>query len=154
MSFLDSGTCDVCLCGLSRPAGYLLTTTEVVSAPGYWRSYYELHKQELVELQVHSYEEFCRAQPVFRTVFGIAAMDTPWLVCDRCILLFGVDHTRARDYAARWWRSRKWWRFRWTFRPPSSGAADISAINMGDGKRWRTGEDYLRSLEGGGNSAA
>ncbi len=117
--------CDVCNGNVTSPNGYLLTTTQVVGTPGYWRRYFQMHRHELASYGVTSYEAFCR-HPVLASSCGSAlcAQRTPWLVCDGCIALFAVPRETARRYAEQWWNSGQ------TLRPPGTGAAPASAIRL------------------------
>lgn len=139
--------CDICLQEVKSPDGYLLTTKEVVCAPEYWRIYYNLHKEECIPLGISDYEQFCRAQPVIRTVFTICGFDTPWLVCERCIIAFNVDKPLTKEYAIKWWKSKKWWNLFGPFKPPNTGPAELSDVNMGFGGRWYdNAEDFFNDL--------
>ena len=129
MSVPQTLTCDVCGVDVRLPDGYCLTTTQIVSAPGQWRQYYTMHKEEMASLGMESYEEFCRQQPIFQTIFMIAANATPWMVCESCIEMFDVDKTVAHEYVKKWYESDG------SFVLPS-GAAPHSAIDMGDGRSW------------------
>lgn len=124
----ESGVCDVCNGRVANPGGYLLTTQQVVRTPAYWRKYYEVHQDELRSMGVHSFDRFLRNTPVMLACAeAMAAQLTNWMVCDRCINLFKVNSGLARDYARRWWESRK------TFNPPGTGAVPRSAVDMGSG---------------------
>ncbi len=121
---VESGVCDVCGNRVNRPEGHLLTTKEVVGTPAYWQRYYEIHRSEMTGA-VSSYSEFC-GNTVLRNgvTAAIAGQRTPWLVCEKCVALFGVDVSQVRSYARQWWESRK------TFEPPGTGAAPLSAVRM------------------------
>jgi hypothetical protein len=124
----ESGVCDVCNTRVVNPNGYLLTTRQVVSTPGYWSHYYETHRSELLSLGVKDLAAF-RRNPIVMTGCAKAMADqsSNWMVCDRCISLFRVDQNIARDYARRWWESSK------TFNPPGTGAVPLSVVDMGLG---------------------
>jgi hypothetical protein len=124
----ESGVCDVCSGRVANPGGYLLTTRQVVGTPAYWRKYYEAHKDELRSMGVQSFDGFLRSALVMVSCAeAVASQATNWMICDRCISLFNVDSGLARDYARRWWESRK------TFNPPGTGAVSLSAVDMGFG---------------------
>lgn len=55
---LETARCDVCNAELKRPQGYILTTSQVVSQPPYWRAYCRMHADELRDLGVNSHSEF------------------------------------------------------------------------------------------------
>ncbi len=131
MTLSTEAKCDVCLGHVMPDHGYLLVTENIVSSPKFWNRYYELHAKELEAHGVWSYDAFCRAQPVFLTCERLAAEPTPWLVCDQCISTFNVDSHLAMRYAQQWWESAG------TFRPPGAGPADVSTVNMGDGRAWK-----------------
>lgn len=78
---------------------------------------------------VSSYEDFC-SNLTLRSSCGqaLAGQSTAWLLCDKCIKLFELDHGRVRGYAEQFWRSGG------SFQPPGAGPAPVSAINMGDAK--------------------
>jgi hypothetical protein len=124
----ESGVCDVCSVRVVSPSGYLLTTRQVVSTPGYWRHYYETHKSELLSVGARDFAAF-RRNPLMITgcVKVLADQSTNWMVCERCIGLFSVDQNITRDYARQWWESRK------TFNPPGTGAVALSVVDMGLG---------------------
>ena len=125
----DTAVCDVCGGKVSSPEGYLLTTTQVVVSPEYWQCYYRLHEDEFTALGCSSYEALCTSSLLRRACCQrVAGQQTVWIACERCIPMFSVDRERSRGYAERWWRSGR------TFQPPGTGAAHISAINLGDGK--------------------
>ncbi len=121
--------CDICGNDIYSPIGYCLTTTQVVSSPGQWKLYYKKHQKEMAFQGIESYENFCKMQRTFRTIFIVASISTPWLVCEICINLFDVDMKVARDYVKKWLESNG------TFILPS-GPAPFSAINLGDGQFW------------------
>ncbi len=124
----ESGVCDICNGRVTNPGGYLLTTRQVVGTPAYWRKYYEVKKGVLRSMGIQSFDGFIRNFLVMSDCAeSMASQATNWLVCDRCISLFNVDSSQARDYARRWWESRK------TFNPPGTGAVPLSAVNMGFG---------------------
>jgi hypothetical protein len=102
-----------------------------------------MHSESCERLGVKSYEEFCLAQPTLHTCTTMAKSPTPWLICEHCISQFAVDRGQASFYA------RKWWQSDGEFAPPS-GPASLSDIDMGDGRRWATGEQFFdRNLKGG-----
>ena len=117
--------CDVCNFRISSPEGHLLTTTEVVSSPEYWRRYYEAHKTDFIVFKIYSYEGFCH-DPIMGTgcVKTVASQTKPWLVCENCITLFNVDLEKTQKYAKQWWQSNG------TFKPPGTGPAPLSIVKM------------------------
>jgi hypothetical protein len=124
----ESGVCDVCSAKVVNPGGYLLTTREVVCTPAYWRRYCEVQKSELQSMGIGDFEAFRRNTKVRDTCAkAMADQVSNWMVCDGCIDLFQVNKSVARAYARRWWESKK------TFRPAGTGAAPLSAVDMGTG---------------------
>ena len=125
MSAQSSGVCDVCGAGLSAPSGHLLVTREVVREPKYWEHYYRKHEAEFALLGVRSYEAF-KNNPDLREMCAktLAGQSTPWMVCESCVDMFGVDRQAAHRYAEQWWQSGG------TFAPPGVGRAPLSAVNM------------------------
>jgi len=112
------GLCDVCNKNLGEKEGYLLTTLEVVSTPGYWKKAFTMGA--LFGISEYSEKVQFASQ--------MASQTTPWMICDDCIDLFTVDKTKSREYAIRWYESGG------TFKPPGSGSVPLSKVNMGDGK--------------------
>jgi hypothetical protein len=126
-SVSESSICDVCSQPVFRPAGYLLTTTQVVSTPAYWRHYYQCHRVEFVAAGVASFDAFCRNTPVRNgCAEALAGQSTPWLLCPQCIGMFTVDQERSHADAMRWWDSGR------DYAPFGSGAAPLSSVDMGD----------------------
>jgi len=117
------GICDVCNRTLSEEEGYLLTTEQVVSCPGYWR-------KALSGPMAHMAAAFGHSDDSFKAGLAsqMAAQATPWMVCEECISLFAVDRNEARGYALRWYKSGG------QFSPPGSGPVPLSKVRMGDGK--------------------
>jgi hypothetical protein len=77
---------------------------------------------------IQSFDGFLRNTLVMTACAkSMAEQATNWMVCDRCIGLFNVNSGEARDYARRWWESKK------TFNPPGTGAVPLSAVDMGFG---------------------
>jgi hypothetical protein len=122
----DSSVCDVCNKNVQRPDGHLLTTTQVVKSPAYWKHYYECHAWEFAVMRIMSFEEF-RRNPLMRSTCekGVARQKTPWIVCAECISMFETDTEKTQSYAKLWWeRGGK-------FAPPGTGPARSADINMG-----------------------
>ncbi|MBN1550986.1 hypothetical protein JW979_05940 [bacterium] len=128
-SVRESGVCDICKQKVFRPNGYLLTTKDVVSSPEYWKHYCQYHRSELASMGVSSFDEFCRNMLVRTSCADrIAHQSTPWIVCDRCSHMFKIDRDQTRSYARKWWESGR------KYLPPGTGSAQLSSVNMGDGK--------------------
>lgn len=124
-SSIDSGVCDVCGLPVASPDGFLLTTSQVVSSPDYWQTYYQSHQAEFVPLNVFSFADFCNnlfVRPACVKV--VAGQRTPWMVCAKCISKFSVNREEASRFARQWWQDR-------TFQPPGAGPAAISDANLG-----------------------
>jgi hypothetical protein len=117
------GVCDVCNKGLGEKEGYILTTLQVVSTPGYWKKAFSGPMGSMMSSLGMSDDSF-KAQFASQ----MASQTTPWMVCNDCIGIFSVDKTQARQHALRWYESGG------TFTPPGSGAVPLSKVNMGDGK--------------------
>jgi hypothetical protein len=120
--------CDVCNKELGASEGYLLTTREVVSTPGYWRKFFSGPMGSMMG-NLGMSGDSGKAQYASMT----ASQINPWMICNECISLFNIDKNRARNYAIRWYESGG------TFSPPGSGAAPLSSVDMGDGKRFIQG---------------
>jgi len=116
--------CDICNKDVFRENAHLLTTTEVVSQPEYWKLYYESNVRHFASLGSHSFGEFILKNFLTQSWFQMSGQESPWLVCPDCISLFEVDHSKTRNYAVKCWESKQWWRFKKTFLPPGSGSAD------------------------------
>jgi hypothetical protein len=115
--------CDVCNSELKEKEGYLLTTTQVVRTPGYWR-------KALSDMGALG-AAFGVSQDAFKIQFAqqMASQTNPWMVCGQCIGIFSVDRNLARQHALQWYQTGG------TFAPPGTGPASLSDVNMGDGKR-------------------
>lgn len=115
--------CDVCSDTVATSKGYLLTTSQVVKSPKYWRYYYKQHKGELKAFGIQSYEQFCLDTEVGAACReAIVAQSTPWLICSNCIGKFSIKESKARDYARRWWESGQ------KFQPKGTGPASLSNV--------------------------
>jgi hypothetical protein len=138
------GVCDVCNKELGEREGYLLTTLEVVSTPGYWKKAFSGSMGAMMSAFGMS-DDASKAQLASQ----MASQTTPWMICDQCIGIFPVDKGKTRQYALRWYDSGG------TFAPPGSGPAPLSKVNMGDGKVYMQGgspeamrlADRLRSAQ-------
>ena len=124
---LESGTCDVCGAEARYPDGHLLTTRQVVGAPGYWEKVYGLNRESLQSRGVSSFDEFrknseARAELAER----FAGETTPWMVCSLCISTFPVDASATHAHA------RQWWEHVAVYELPGVGPVPLSAVNMGD----------------------
>ena len=122
--------CDVCGDAVFSPDGFLLVTSQVVSEPAYWRHYYNHHKINFGSLGVTSFASFV-ANPMLRINCAkqIAELKTPWILCEKCMGLFGEDlRDKARLDAAIWWKSGR------KYEPEGNGPAPLDKVNMGDGK--------------------
>ena len=129
MSTKSSGVCDICGAALSSPSGYLLVTREVVGEPRYWQHYYRQHAAEFALLGVRSYEAFKDNRDLrAMCTKTLAGQSTPWMVCESCIGMFGVDRQATHRYAEEWWQSGG------TFAPPGVGRAPLSAVNMDEAR--------------------
>jgi hypothetical protein len=120
--------CDVCSKTIGDGEGYLLTTGQVVSTPAYFKHAFS-SQEEMTYLMGVPLDDS------FKTAFArrMAAQTEPWLICDACIGLFAVDKAETRRYATRWYQSGG------TFRPPGTGPAALSQVNLGDGKVYLQG---------------
>jgi len=120
------GICDVCNLGLGEKEGYLLTTLEVVSTPGYWKKVLS----GPMALSTLSWDGVTIDDSLKANYAEMmASQKTPWMICNECIGIFKVDKARARDYAIRWYETGG------TFNPPGTGPAPLSAVDMGDGRK-------------------
>lgn len=119
--------CDVCNRELGEKEGYLLTTLEVVSTPGYWKKAFSGPMSAMISASGVIDDSF-------KTRFAsrMASQTTPWMVCNDCIDIFTVDKAKTRQYAIRCYESG-------TFTPPGSGAVPLSKVNMGDAKAYIQG---------------
>ena len=122
------GVCDVCNKGLGEKEGYLLTTLEVVSTPGYWKKVFSSSAGSMMAMFGMS-DDSSKAQFASQ----MASQSTPWMICNDCISIFPVDKAQTRQYAIRWYESGG------TFAPPGSGPVPLSRVNMGDGKTYMKG---------------
>lgn len=125
MTSTRSGVCDICS-NRWEGTSYLLTTTQVVSCPFHWQSYYSQHIPTWRAAGITSYEAFCHLGEIR---LQKASDPTPWMVCSSCALHFDIDREQAKLDATKWFDSGG------TYRPPGCGPAQASAINMGD-SRW------------------
>jgi hypothetical protein len=125
--------CDICNASVREPEGYLLTTRQVVSSPGYWESYFRQHQGQFASLfEIATYKQFLKADLTVRArlTHMLVEQTTPWMVCPKCIELFPeVSRKKTRAYAEKWWADGK------TFRPPGTGPAELGDVDLGDGPR-------------------
>lgn len=136
--------CDVCNKDMRAKEGYLLTTLEVVSTPAYWKKALSGPMGTMMGALGMSGDS---GKAQYASM--MASQKNPWVICNECIGLFNVDKNRSRNYAIRWYESGG------TFSPPGSGAAPLSSVDMGDGKRFIQGGSpeaermahFLRSSE-------
>ena len=100
--------CDVCRKEVKKNEGYLLTTSEVIKAPGYWelvaRGGMVYDKDRLDQGESISTEA---VKYVIEMVEKYASMESGWLVCDDCIhdVMAGIDATLPKDLALEFWET-------------------------------------------------
>lgn len=136
-----TSNCDICGKPISKPNGYLVTTTQVVSEPRYWRHYFEFHKKEFQSLKIFSFEDFVNNYEERKSLeVLLAGQWTPWLVCEDCIKLFSLDYEQTRNWARYWWTSEP------KFRPPGTGPAPLTTINMGVPIREKAKVDSIQDM--------
>ena len=116
--------CDICSTAVHEPDGYLLTTTQIVRSPHFWRDYYERCQEEFAGMGISSYDAFLRSSARADAGERVARDATPWLVCEQCLALFEVAQEQAWVYARHWWESGG------AFTPPDTGPAPLSEIKM------------------------
>lgn len=97
--------CDCCGREIARMEGYLLGTGVVVSAPGFWRRFFERHPEEFRQIGFTHFEAWVGTAVQVQMAAQIAATPTDWLVCQDCIEVFSVDRESARIHAHLWWSS-------------------------------------------------
>jgi uncharacterized protein YraI len=122
----NKATCDVCLATVTKPEGYQLTTTQVVSSPQFWQRYYQHHQEEFAALGISSYDALLESPELSAVIEQITNDATPWLVGEECIDYFDVDREQTRTYAQQWWESDR------TFMPPGSGPASPFDVKMAE----------------------
>jgi len=125
-STVESVLCDVCNESVFRPDGYLLTTSDIVRTPGFWKKYFATHKQEFAAMGVSSFGGFCANHRVSGPCLSdIARNRSPWMVCPDCVRVFDVNREQAHAHTLRWWESKR------KFLPPGNGPAPITMVNLG-----------------------
>lgn len=117
--------CDVCGNLVTSPNGYLLTTTQVVQSPPFWRHYYDTHGPDLTSLGIVTYDIFCDHPLVMAAIAQmIIRQARSWLVCENCVGMFSVDCGLAGQLAQKWWQSDR------KCGCPDEGMAPSGAIHM------------------------
>jgi len=101
--------CDICGNKTWRQQGYFLTTAEVTTSSYYW-----VFKREV--LFAMPVPEDAKVGMFTEDIESSVSDRTPWLVCERCSVLFVFDRKIARDCAIR------------KTAPPNSGPADLDAV--------------------------
>lgn len=100
--------CDVCRKEVKKNEGYLLTTNEVIKAPGYWELVAQggimYDKEKLDQGQSISTEA---VNYIIQVVEQYVSMKSGWLVCEDCMhnVIAGVDATLPRDLALEFWET-------------------------------------------------
>jgi len=121
--------CDICSSAVMKGKGYLLTTADVVGSPRYWKKYFDRHQAQFKAMGIEAYEAFLgNAVLRFSCAKMVAGQQLPWLVCCNCIDMFSINREQASEHAEMWWKTG------FTFTPPQSGPAPMSAVDMGDEK--------------------
>ncbi len=96
--------CDICLEPVPKGMGYALTTTQVVTEPGYWEYAFN-HQWAYMgnwgKSQSIAGETIKTAEVLEQIVDQMSRNNTPWLVCDSCIEIFNVDKDLALAQAKR-----------------------------------------------------
>jgi hypothetical protein len=85
--------CDICSKEMSSNEGYILTTTQVVLSPGYWRRMFRLLEAGAAG---NTRDQAEAALPQF--VQRVAGSTTDWMVCEECMNFLDIDHKTPRKY--------------------------------------------------------
>lgn len=98
--------CDNCNSGLGTDDGYLLTTADVVTSAENWKWMLKTDPTMRMSLSMAT-DEGERIMCLHDYINALAALDTPWMVCDKCVLRFSVDRNATKGAAAEWRRTGK-----------------------------------------------
>lgn len=101
--------CDICSSEINPRKGFILTTTQVVSDPGYWKRAFQLMAG--FEDQIEN------GLPGF--IRQMAGSESDWVICDDCMSSLSADKNKSKKYFKEYQRYGK--------RPniPGSGPANV-----------------------------
>ncbi len=80
--------CDICSSEINPRRGFILTTTQVISDPGYWKRAFNLMAD--YESQIEN------GLPGF--IRQMAGSESDWVVCDGCMSNLSADKRKAKKY--------------------------------------------------------
>ncbi len=85
--------CDICSKAMKRGQGYILSTSQVVYDPGYWKRAFKLLPNTAEQVE--------RALPGF--LRQMSSSESDWVVCEDCMAFLKADRSKAakhfQDYA-------------------------------------------------------
>ncbi|HPH96947.1 MAG TPA: tetratricopeptide repeat protein [Anaerolineaceae bacterium] len=116
--------CHVCGLPVMEPEGYIFSTVQVVSSPGYWEKYIAIHRYELAQKKISTLDDLLISPARLDIARESAQRPLPWLVCDDCVNCIASDHAAARAQAAAWWQAAD------KALLPLAGAAQIEQVRM------------------------
>lgn len=80
--------CDICSSEINPRRGFILTTTQVISDPGYWKRAFTLMAD--YESQIEN------GLPGF--IRQMAGSESDWVVCDECMSKLSADKHKSKKY--------------------------------------------------------
>jgi len=116
--------CDVCSKEILRDTGYMLSTTQAITNPRYWEYFFRHYYTQQVEYLGRNGEK------LGSYVFGRAADNTGWALCESCIQMYSINKSKAHEYFKTW---------KQTGRLPSDfGTADFGLSFDAAKKGWKS----------------
>lgn len=80
--------CDICSTEINPRRGFILTTTQVISDPGYWKRAFTLMAD--YESQIEN------GLPGF--VRQMAGSESDWVICDECMAKLSAEKRKSKKY--------------------------------------------------------
>jgi hypothetical protein len=108
--------CDVCDRGLLSNRGYTLSNTTVGTSEAYWKHMFSGPLSELHNIDPKGQNHAAIPLKI--------SHETPWIVCDKCALLFSFDRNDARQLT----KDGKL--------PSNHGPADLQSVSLASGYAW------------------
>ncbi|MBG0770538.1 MAG: hypothetical protein H0S82_02465 [Anaerolineaceae bacterium] len=81
--------CDICTTEVNPRRAYIITTTQVVGDPGYWKMVYGL-------MGDYSVEQIENGLPGF--IKQMAGSESDWVICEDCMSHLSADKNKAKNY--------------------------------------------------------
>jgi len=80
--------CDICSSEINPRRGFILTTTQVISDPGYWRRAFRLMADFENQIEI--------GLPGF--IRQMAGSESDWVICDGCMSQLSADKRKSKKY--------------------------------------------------------